>query len=151
MTNTEIAKMSCSRRAWVVAASVGVVEALKDQGICRWNHTIRSVQQYAKNHVRSVSQAKKLSTPSAAAVSDKNGSNRRNLWELSCTWAAGAPITDPHPLWVWLVLVLVLVLYIFTPIQINGTAFITSWKICWWSVLINFRDYRSHDHLSFIE
>uniref|UniRef100_A0A0A0K296 Wound-responsive family protein n=1 Tax=Cucumis sativus TaxID=3659 RepID=A0A0A0K296_CUCSA len=63
--------MSSSRRAWIVAASVGVVEALKDQGICRWNHTIRSAHQYAKNHVRSVPQATRLTGSSAAVVSSK--------------------------------------------------------------------------------
>ncbi|KAJ1434611.1 hypothetical protein SESBI_05480 [Sesbania bispinosa] len=62
---------SASSRAWTVAASVGVVEALKDQGLCRWNHALRSAQHHLKNHVRSLSQAKKLSPSSSAMVSNR--------------------------------------------------------------------------------
>ncbi|KAJ7948243.1 Wound-responsive family protein [Quillaja saponaria] len=63
--------MSATSKAWIVATSVGVVEALKDQGICRWNNSIKSAQQYAKNHARSLSQAKKLASPSSSMVSSK--------------------------------------------------------------------------------
>jgi hypothetical protein len=60
--------MSQTSRAFV-AASVGVVEAMKDQlGICRWNHVIRSAQQNAKNHLRSKSQAKNLSPSTTSAM-----------------------------------------------------------------------------------
>ncbi|KAL6975757.1 hypothetical protein U1Q18_024551 [Sarracenia purpurea var. burkii] len=60
--------MSSTSRAWIAAASVGAVEALKDQGFCRWNHTIRSVHQYAKNNLRSFSRSKKLPPSSSSAV-----------------------------------------------------------------------------------
>ncbi|XVF78481.1 hypothetical protein PTKIN_Ptkin14bG0137100 [Pterospermum kingtungense] len=59
-------------KAWVVAATIGAVEALKDQGIlCRWNYTIGLPHQHAKNNIRSYAQAKSLS-PSSAALPQIN-------------------------------------------------------------------------------
>ncbi|XP_060189450.1 uncharacterized protein LOC132618404 [Lycium barbarum] len=80
--------MSSSRRAWIVAASVGAVEALKDQvGLCRWNYPLRSLAQHTKNNLRSYSQAKKLSSSSLIARSDKakqSEESLRTVMYLSC-------------------------------------------------------------------
>ncbi|KAH0656287.1 hypothetical protein KY285_031169 [Solanum tuberosum] len=59
--------MSSTSRAWVTVVSLGVVEALKDQGVCRWNYTIRAINQQAKNNLRSYSHAKKLSSQSSSS------------------------------------------------------------------------------------
>ncbi|KAI4322613.1 hypothetical protein L6164_022290 [Bauhinia variegata] len=56
--------------AWVAATSVGLMEALKDQGYGRWNNTIRSMQQHAKKYVRSATQAKKVVPPPSSAIPD---------------------------------------------------------------------------------
>ncbi|XP_069143194.1 uncharacterized protein [Solanum lycopersicum] len=64
--------MSSTSRAWVTAVSLGVVEALKDQGVCRWNYTIRAINQHAKNNLRSYSQAKKLSSQSSSSLVSAN-------------------------------------------------------------------------------
>ncbi|XP_019436066.1 PREDICTED: uncharacterized protein LOC109342554 [Lupinus angustifolius] len=63
--------MCATRGALVVATSVGVVEALKDQGYCRLNNTMKSIAQHAKNQIRLATQAKKLSSTSSSAISKK--------------------------------------------------------------------------------
>ncbi|KAE9599837.1 hypothetical protein Lal_00046083 [Lupinus albus] len=84
--------MSSTKIAWTVAASVGVVEALKDHGICRWNHALKSAQHHLKNHVRSMSQTNKLSSFSSPRVSSKLNDEKakkseeslRTVMYLSC-------------------------------------------------------------------
>ncbi|ESQ33457.1 hypothetical protein EUTSA_v10009214mg [Eutrema salsugineum] len=62
--------MSSTSKAWAVAASIGVVETLKDQlGVCRWNYVLRSINQHLRNNVRPISQTKKLSSSSSATAS----------------------------------------------------------------------------------
>ena len=81
-----------SKASWMVAASIGAVEALKDQGICRWNYPLRSLQQHAKNNIRSYYQAKKLSAQSSSAISSKVNNEKlkqseeslRKVMYLSC-------------------------------------------------------------------
>ncbi|XP_018837775.1 uncharacterized protein LOC109003891 [Juglans regia] len=84
--------MSSTSRA-IVAASIGVVEAMKDQmGISRWNYSLRSSQQNTRNHLRSSSQAKSLSSSTSAVVSSevreeqmkKSEESLRKVMYLSC-------------------------------------------------------------------
>ncbi|XP_057488244.1 uncharacterized protein LOC130774241 [Actinidia eriantha] len=83
--------MSSTSKAWIVAASVGAVEALKDQGFCRWNYALRSIHHRAKNNLfKSFSQANnKLSSPSLAVVGGRARAERseeslRKVMYLSC-------------------------------------------------------------------
>ncbi|XP_022734809.1 uncharacterized protein LOC111288258 [Durio zibethinus] len=72
-------------KAWIVAATlIGAVEALSDQGICKWNYTIRSLHQHAMNNVRSFTEANMISSPSSsfsAAVSNKLREEKRRKAE----------------------------------------------------------------------
>ncbi|CAG7863911.1 unnamed protein product, partial [Brassica rapa] len=62
-------KMSSRSKAWLVAATIGAVEASKDQlGLCRWNYMIRSVNQRIRNNVRSAAQANRFSSSSTTAL-----------------------------------------------------------------------------------
>ncbi|KAJ0740023.1 hypothetical protein Hanom_Chr12g01177711 [Helianthus anomalus] len=79
--------MSSTSRAWMVAGTVGLVEALKDQGFARWNYTIRAIHHHAKANLRSLSQTKKLSSPAAMASSrgiEQSEESLRKVMYLSC-------------------------------------------------------------------
>ncbi|KAK3199243.1 hypothetical protein Dsin_022658 [Dipteronia sinensis] len=60
----------------VVTTSLATVEALKDQGICRWNYSIWSMHQHAKNNIKSFANAKMFSASSCRKkIFDDMGNN----------------------------------------------------------------------------
>ncbi|KAI8021443.1 hypothetical protein LOK49_LG03G00526 [Camellia lanceoleosa] len=73
--------MSGARKAWIVAASIGAIEALKDQGVCRWNYVFRSLQQHAKTNLGSYYQAQRLSSSSSSAIATKMKAERAKRME----------------------------------------------------------------------
>ncbi|KAJ4969219.1 hypothetical protein NE237_015920 [Protea cynaroides] len=90
-------KMSSTSRAWIVAASLGSVEVLKDQGFCRWNYALRSLHQHARSNIRSNSQVKSLSSTTVSSSSlamatkkikdekmKQSEESLRNVMYLSC-------------------------------------------------------------------
>ncbi|XP_022867539.1 uncharacterized protein LOC111387231 [Olea europaea var. sylvestris] len=85
--------MSAARKAWIVAASIGAVEALKDQGVCRWNYPLRLLHNQAKKNLKSYYQtqilppAGKFSSSAATAVVGKMKRSEKSMekvMDLSC-------------------------------------------------------------------
>ncbi|KAL5731224.1 hypothetical protein ACHQM5_003973 [Ranunculus cassubicifolius] len=57
------------RKAWMVAAGLGVVGTLKDQGgLCRLSSSLRSLRQHVERNLASGSQSKRLSSSSTTAA-----------------------------------------------------------------------------------
>ncbi|CAI9090374.1 OLC1v1025137C1 [Oldenlandia corymbosa var. corymbosa] len=77
-------KMSSTRRAWIAAVTVGAVQGLKDQGLCRWKNgssSIRSaVQQFAHKNLVAGAAAPCIfpsNSPSASVTNWKDGEQLR--------------------------------------------------------------------------
>ncbi|KAL5731233.1 hypothetical protein ACHQM5_003982 [Ranunculus cassubicifolius] len=57
------------RKAWMVAAGLGVVGTLKDQGgLCRLSSSLRSLHQHVERNLASVSQSKRFNSSSTTAA-----------------------------------------------------------------------------------
>ncbi|XP_078171585.1 uncharacterized protein LOC144565644 [Carex rostrata] len=77
---------SNGRGSFVVAPSVGAIEALKDQvGLCQWNYAFRSIQSRVKQNMGALSQARKVSSGSGLEEkAKKSEESLRMVMYLSC-------------------------------------------------------------------
>ncbi|XP_078170650.1 uncharacterized protein LOC144564938 [Carex rostrata] len=74
------------RVSLIVAASVGAVEALKDQaGLCRWNYALRSMQNRMNLNMGALSQVRKVSSGvGLEEKAKKSEESLRTVMYLSC-------------------------------------------------------------------
>ncbi|KAK4342028.1 hypothetical protein RND71_037844 [Anisodus tanguticus] len=92
------ATVAAKGSTWIVAASIGAVEALKDQGFARWNYALRSLHHYAKSNLLASNNvsARRFSTaparPAAAVITGeklrKTEEKFNKIVDLNC-WGPG--------------------------------------------------------------